>query len=670
MKTKKILTIITVFLFIPIINTAYAENTNIENNTRYVGKNSSYNYTRIQQAINHAKNGDTLIIQTGIYNETFFVNKSLKIKGEKKVIINGGYQDFIVKIQHKNVYLENLIFKNSGGYKDNAGICIKAENVTVKNCEIFRNKQGIKCEKSRDITLENCSFHHNGHGIKSVETKNIEVSKCFFRDNSIGLDYHKTENITVKHTYFTKNGLSCFFEKCTNVNFFKCRTSKNSDNHGGFFLTKNQDVIIDNCYIYHNGIGLNLNNCENIFVSNSSFIKNTHFAFKIEKNSKKIFFVGCNIKNNLRLAAYIIEDSECEIERSNIQCNYLYSIYSKKSFCNAKNNYWGRFFGPSFWFFRKNGRVKSIKCKTKVFPWLFFPVKDCGINWNPEALFTDRNNLKQKTKNIVFSSNDTDKDGCPDWWEEKYSYNPRVKNNHEVLDPDEDGLNNIEECYTDKWGSDPFRKDVFLEIDWVRVINPQDCSNKPSWSYIQQIINSYKEKNISLHVDTGDFGGGEEIHSIDNFSFSKLCDMYWDYFLHNDLENPRKGIFRYGIICNSGPDVNFPFIGWYNFDSFLVSAEKLTGKVLNADKKKVIAGASMHQLGSTLGLLSDTHHGNDNIDTLNFFSLEWFRFYRYKSCMNYFYKFKIINYSDGSNGRGDFNDWEHIDLSFFKNSVF
>ena len=38
--------------------------------------------------------------------------------------------------------------------------------------------------------------------------------------------------------------------------------------------------------------------------------------------------------------------------------------------------------------------------------------------------------------------------------------------------------------------------------------------------------------------------------------------------------------------------------------------------------------------------------------------------------MNYDYKYKILDYSDGSHGRGDFDDWSNLDYDFFKNTDF
>ncbi len=628
------------------------------------------NNTNIQQAINQAEKNDTIIIKSGSYNDKLYINKSIKIIGEENTIINGKGNDHIIEIQSENVTVENLILKNSGGNLSDSAVIIKSDNVTIKNCEIYKNKQGVLIQNSNFTFIKNSKIHHNGQGIKATKSENIKISECYISNNSIGIEFQKVKKSMIKKSFFTCNGLSCFFEKCEKNKFIKCNINKNSDNHGGIFLTENIDTCFENCYFFHNGIGLNLNGCSNIFLRNSSFIKNTHFAIKIEKNSQNINFYGCEIKDNLRLGVYVVENSVCKICFCNIFDNYLYSLKAKNSCCDIKQNYWGRFFGPSLFFIRKHGRIKFGFCNIKFFPWSFFELESSGINWEPCDFFVEKPMYSLDQKTINFDEVDSDMDGVPDWWEEKWGYDPLVWDDHYNLDPDCDGLNNVEECFTDKWGSNPYKKDVFLEIDWVHIINPEDCSNKPSWSYLSKIREAFAEKDIFLHIDLGELGGGEEIPLIRNFSFSKLSNIYWNYFLHNDLDNPRKGIFHYGLICNSGPDVNFPFIGWYGLDSFLVSAEKLVDKVPLVCKEKIIAGASMHQLGSTLGLLSDIHKGNDNIDTLVSFSFEWFRFRNYRSCMNYYYKFKILDYSDGVNGLGDFDDWSNVDLSFFKKSIF
>ena len=38
--------------------------------------------------------------------------------------------------------------------------------------------------------------------------------------------------------------------------------------------------------------------------------------------------------------------------------------------------------------------------------------------------------------------------------------------------------------------------------------------------------------------------------------------------------------------------------------------------------------------------------------------------------MNYRYAWGLIDYSDGSHGEGDFDDWSHIDPAFFEKRFF
>jgi hypothetical protein len=265
---------------------------------------------------------------------------------------------------------------------------------------------------------------------------------------------------------------------------------------------------------------------------------------------------------------------------------------------------------------------------------------------------------------------DSDGDLAPDWWEEKWGYDPYVWDNHRSLDPEKDGLNNLEECFTDKWGSNPFKKDIFLELDWMTTKDPANISNKPPTGLIGKIVESFRKHNITLHVDDGDLGGGEEIPYLSHFSYAELRHFYWKYFLHNNLNNPRKGIFRYGLICNYGPGRGFSFIGWDHLDSFMLSAEAIHLTFPDVPRGQLITGGILHEVGHTLGLTVDDHIGIDNYVSVVPFTLQWIKYRNYKSSMNYQYTYEIIDFSDGTHGLGDFDDWGNIDLSFFKNTDF
>jgi hypothetical protein len=148
-----------------------------------------------------------------------------------------------------------------------------------------------------------------------------------------------------------------------------------------------------------------------------------------------------------------------------------------------------------------------------------------------------------------------------------------------------------------------------------------------------------------------------------------MTDVYWDYFLRNELNNPRKGIFHYGIICDYCPDLNYPFFGWDQFDSFAVSIKWLKETMPLISNDQLLSGAVIHHLGHSLELIADTYGGIDNLKATIPFSIEYWKYHNYKSCMNYYYKYKIFSYSDGTNGRGDFDDWANLNFSYFKNTV-
>jgi hypothetical protein len=63
------------------------------------------------------------------------------------------------------------------------------------------------------------------------------------------------------------------------------------------------------------------------------------------------------------------------------------------------------------------------------------------------------------------SALDPDNDSIPTYWEYKWGYQLLTWNDFENIDPDNDSINNIEEFLTSQWFSDPFRKDVFVEMD-------------------------------------------------------------------------------------------------------------------------------------------------------------------------------------------------------------
>ncbi|MBD3230462.1 MAG: hypothetical protein GF329_19945 [Candidatus Lokiarchaeota archaeon] len=628
-----------------------------------------YPFQFIQDGINASENGYQVFIFNGTYHENLVVNRSISLNGEsqKGAIVNGNFSEDVIRIASDNSMITNLTIKNSGGYDSDSGLKVLSNNNYIVNCSFYWTKIAVKINSNDFNIIDNCTIFYNGIGLYYNNSNNNIIKGCTLGRNSIGIHLENSIDFAIKYSYLHSNGRACYFENTSDIKLFHCNVSDNSANHGGIFVINCTNLKINNNIICHNGAGLSFSKSDSIIISNCTLCRNTHFAMWLKNSCRNIIIDNSIINDNYRFGIYVMDDSNLNIENSNICNNYLYSVYSRNSICISKKNYWGSLLGPAFTNIRLKSRINPIFGKIKYFPWKAIPIKDIGANWkrNEDYMIKEINPAKRI---ISFQDVDTDKDMVPDWWEIKWGYDPEKWDNHLSLDPDKDGLNNVEECYTDKLDSNPFHKDIYLEIDWVE--SEDEESNKPSQEMIDEAIHAFQKNNINLHIDIGKMGGGEQIPYITNFSFPFLCELYWNYFLHNDLNNPRKGIFHYGIICDYGPDVNFPFFGWDSLDSFLISAKQLKQKLPRYCKSRIIMGGSIHHLGHSLGLLADKHSGIDNLATLIPFSIEWLKYKNYKSNMNYLYKYKMFCYSNGDNGFGDFDDWEKMNFSFFKNTNF
>jgi hypothetical protein len=288
---------------------------------------------------------------------------------------------------------------------------------------------------------------------------------------------------------------------------------------------------------------------------------------------------------------------------------------------------------------------------------------------------------------------DDDNDGIPIEWENKWGhefyydydydtheyfidhnwfYDPFEWNDHLNIDPDLDALNNYEEYLTVQWGSDPFRKDIFVELDQMDGGNLLQRSSVLPEGSKDLIRDSFGRQNIVFHLDDGSWEGesGSEIipfdDSGDNTTWQEINDFYYDYFLHNDESNWRKGVFHYGLViynAQGGPGYNFRRGA---FQISTVGMEKKVRSPVCGSRDVVYASAYMHELGHSIGLV---HLGGHTTDSYYPWQPLWWKWRPYKSIMNYGYMYgflhDLVDYSDGTRGKNDFDDWSNLDLYYF-----
>jgi len=628
-------------------------------------------YQDISSGIVKAKNGDILYILTGIYYEQITIDKQITIIGEdkEKTIIDGQYQEYAIKNIVDNINIEKLTIRNTGGYEGNSGIIIQANNNKISDCIIKRTRTGIFLNNTEGSNISSCILYLNGEGIYTKSSENLKIFNSELGHNGIGINSRDSHNIEINHCYFHESGTGLFFNISSNVNMIDSAICDNNDNGGGFAAYNSKDFKFENCNIIHNGFGIRTINSSSFDIKNCDIQYMTHFGVWVLEQSKKIKISNCNLINNFRHCIYMT-DSCGEIESSNLYNNQIESVYVKDALCVAKNNWWGGKLGPAFnQGFRIVDIINPKYNRLIYFPWSLNPYENVGSNWIVEDRFTKTVVHGYEDDPIALTGNDSDCDGLPDWWEEEFAYDKLVWDDHINLDSDGDALNNFEECYAYEWGATPNQKDLFLEMDYT-VSKTPGASNILPDEYVEEMKERLAEHDIIFHVDRGLLGGGEEVPYITDFNFDELVDIYWDYFLHNDLNNPRKNIFHYGFICDQGPGSGFAFMGWGHLNAFCISADQISANRLFKSRGLIISSGSLHETGHTLGLVVDDFGGNDNHAAMKPKYPDFWYYRNYKSCMNYAYTYSILDFSDGDNGKVDYNDWEGMEFDFFKNTHF
>lgn len=277
------------------------------------------------------------------------------------------------------------------------------------------------------------------------------------------------------------------------------------------------------------------------------------------------------------------------------------------------------------------------------------------------------------------SALDTDGDGLRDSWEAE-------------------GLRLADGTYLPihRWGADPDRKDLFLQVNWMKsewetigcdrtesfaanlsefaefaaCATANTKSYAPNPSLLKELEDLFDKNDINLHIDAGKHyvsesmasmnkderkGGGTEDYTAEYFG--GLDDEGRGAKLEDQAEHllgARRSVFRSALIgtrFDEGAKRNVTGLGQVNGSTFFVS-----GDVTNSDE--LLRNTILHEFGHTLGLMHWGRETRDNtaqrfvrfVDTKDP-SVEFYRpgydwLGSYKSTMSYAYQFSEFNFSD------------------------
>lgn len=341
---KQALTILLLFL----TNIVFA-------NTIVVGRNRLI--TSLKNGIELAKDGDTVLLEKGIYKEgNVIINKSIRLIGVNEPVLDGENKYEILSVLSDKVWIKGIHFRNSGysGINDYASIGV----VNVKYC-----------------IIENNFIEHSYFGIHINNSSNCIVSGNTIigtpkdeqsSGNAINLWYCDSMLIEDNDVQGHRDGI--YFEFVTHSYIYQNR-SHNNIRYGLHFMFSNNDTYMEN-HFTDNGAGVAVMFSNHVLMHSNTFqlnwgpnayglllkeisdarILNNHF----DKNTAGIVMEGANridvslndFKNNgwaLRISA---SSDQSSIYNNNFSAN-TFDVATNGTMMLNKfyNNYWDKYDG-------------------------------------------------------------------------------------------------------------------------------------------------------------------------------------------------------------------------------------------------------------------------------------------------------------------------------------
>ena len=256
-------------------------------NTLYVGGSGPNNYTKIQDAINDANNGDTVFVFAGLYIENVYVNKSLNLTGENRenTIVDDNETNSTIVIEASGITINGFTIQHSGINLNNAGIKIEqyvslVDNVCVNNNIIKQNWHAIYVFYSRNNTFSNNLIKDNlEHGIYSQnQMRNSTISNNSIEDNTYGIFLYGSSNNFIRNNKIERNYASGIYLWASDSNSITSNYIAN--NEYGITIGDSSNNIIYGNNISKNELGITVGNAPFTMVRKNNFVDNVvHASF-------------------------------------------------------------------------------------------------------------------------------------------------------------------------------------------------------------------------------------------------------------------------------------------------------------------------------------------------------------------------------------------------------
>ncbi len=287
----------------------------------------------LRKAISLAKDGDTILLQPGLYKEgSLLITHSITIIGNN-AILEGEKKYQVLLISGKNILIRGLTIQNAGysAMDDYAAIkIVDAANINIENCHIINAYFAIHISNTRAAVIRN---------------NTIQGTPRSEQLSGNGIHLWKSNYALIENNYITGHRDGIYFEFVTNSTIRRNRSEKNI-RYGLHFMFSNDDSYIQNIFS-NNGAGVAVMYSKKVRMEGNRFELNWGAsAYGVLLKDISDSYIGRNIFFKNTVALHMEGTSRIEIEK-NIFKNNGWAIKVQAS-CDDNGFHFNNFTGNSF----------------------------------------------------------------------------------------------------------------------------------------------------------------------------------------------------------------------------------------------------------------------------------------------------------------------------------
>ncbi len=314
----------------------------------YVGGSGPGNYSRIQDAIDNATNGDTVFVFHGLYEETIHIGTSIRLTGEDKntTIIDAKEEGTVVGISAHDTVFQGFTVQHAKNDIYSAGVVIGAISNVVITQNIIRDNGwfGISAQSSgaSQVTIDSNIICNNSYGLCLRQLSKVAIIANTIYDNLeglyiIGLATSKIQNNTV-----VNKGLGVHMENCYDLILLGNDIDNNAN---GIYVYNSSEIIIEaNTIAWNRWYGLWLKDTTFSIINKNSVLGNIDVGIFLESSfdTKIINNTILDNDNGIYLkdsAGNIIQNNDLRNYKMN-GCFVAHTVVTRRNIW--KLNYWER----------------------------------------------------------------------------------------------------------------------------------------------------------------------------------------------------------------------------------------------------------------------------------------------------------------------------------------